>query len=316
MPVTSKMTAMNTTLPAKALTTMLTALTPVIWGTTFVLSSEVLPQGVPLTTAAIRTLPAGFALLILTRSFRPEVPMRRLLVLSLLNISAFQALLFVAAQRLPGGIAAVVGALQPLMIVFLTWRIDKRKPHALTLVAAGLGLAGMGAVFVTSGVRFDTLGLLAAFAGSASLAAGTFLAVRWRDGMPLLPFIGWKLALGGLMLLGPALVIERELPPLSPAQWMGYAYLSLLGTVVAYILWFRGLAILPPVSVSALGLLTPVTAILLGWLLLGESLQPGQMAGIAVVLASVGALQVSASWTHRELRPFRTANGYSPSAEP
>jgi probable blue pigment (indigoidine) exporter len=304
-------------LPVAATTTLLTALTPVIWGTTFVLSSEVLPQGQPLTTAAIRTLPAGFALVLATRCFRPGVPMRRLLVLSMLNIAAFQALLFVAAQRLPGGIAAVVGALQPLMIVFLSWWIDQRKPHTLTLGAAGLGLAGMGAVFVSTGVRFDTLGLVAAFAGSASLAAGTFLAVRWRDGMPLLPFIGWKLALGGLMLLVPALALEGEPPPLTPGQWMGYAYLSLLGTVVAYILWFRGLALLPPVSVSALGLLTPVTAILLGWLLLGEALQPGQVVGIAVVLASVGVLQVTASGSHQPTRRrFRSRHEYAPSSEP
>jgi probable blue pigment (indigoidine) exporter len=223
------------------------------------------------------------------------MPARRLLALSFLNIAAFQSLLFIAAQRLPGGIAAMVGALQPLMIVLLSWGIDKRRPHPSTLVAAGLGLAGMGAIFDSSAARFDPLGLVAALTGTASLAAATFLAPRWRRNLPLLPFIGWQLALGGLMLLGPAVIMEPELPPLSPAQWMGYAYLSLLGTVVAYILWFRGLALLAPVSVSALGMLSPVTAILLGWLILGEAFHTGQAVGIVVVLASAGVLQATAS---------------------
>jgi probable blue pigment (indigoidine) exporter len=284
---------------AIAITTLVTSLTPILWGTTYALSSEILPTGLPLTTAAIRTLPAGIVLVLATRSFRPSMSWWRMLVLALLNIAAFQALLFVAAQRLPGGIAALVSALQPLMIVFLVWWLDRRRPHAFTVGASVLGVMGMAGVFLSPDGRFDSLGLLAAFAGSSCMALGTFLALRWRNGMPLLPFIGWKLALGGIMLLGPSLVWEPSLPPLSLLQWTGYVYLSLLGTVVAYILWFRGLATLSPVAVSALGLLSPVTAILLGWLLLGESLQPGQVTGIAVVLASVGALQVTSPWSPR-----------------
>lgn len=111
--------------------------------------------------------------------------------------------------------------------------------------------------------------------------------------MPLLPFIGWKLALGGLMLSIPALLFEPSFPSLTPVQGLGFLYLSLVGTVLAYVLWFRGLALLPPVAVSALGLLSPVSAIFLGWLLLDESLDPVQLAGIAVVLASVGLLQAA-----------------------
>lgn len=291
------------TAPATWITTLVTSLTPIIWGTTYVLSSEVLPAGMPLATAAIRTLPAGIVLVLVTRSFRPSVPWRRLLVLSLLNIAAFQYLLFVAAQRLPGGIAAIVSAVQPLMVVFLGWWIDRRRPHALTLGGAALGVAGMGGMFLLPGVRPDGIGLLAAFAGSACMAVGTFLAHRWRDDMPLLPFIGWKLALGGLMLAGPALLWDRDLPPLSAVQWMGYAYLSLLGTVLAYVLWFRGLAALPTVAVSALGLLSPVTAILLGWYFLGEILHIAQVGGIAAVLAGVGTIQVTSQWSRGPKHP-------------
>lgn len=273
--------------------TLVTALTPVIWGTTYALSSGVLPSGVPLTTAAIRTFPAGILLVLATGHFRPAIPWRRLLVLSLLNISAFQALLFVAAQRLPGGIAAVVSALQPLLIVFLSWALDHRRPRVFTLGASLLGIAGMSGVFLSQGADVDWIGVVAALLGSACMATGTYLTLRWRDGMPLLPFIGWKLALGGLMLSLPAWLFEPSLPPLSAAQGLGFLYLSLVGTVLAYVLWFRGLAVLSPVAVSALGLLSPVTAIIIGWLILGEMLQPAQLAGMAAVLASVGLLQAS-----------------------
>jgi len=71
----------------------------------------------------IRTLPAGLLLIAYTRQRVHSISWGRLLLLSGLNIAAFQALLFVAAYRLPGGIAAIAGALQPLMILALAWGI-------------------------------------------------------------------------------------------------------------------------------------------------------------------------------------------------
>ncbi|MBF0334491.1 MAG: EamA family transporter, partial [Alphaproteobacteria bacterium] len=93
-----------------------TALAPAIWGSTYIVTTELLPPDRPFTAALLRVLPAG-ALLALHGWRRP--PRRgewgRLVALSALNIGFFQALLFVAAYRLPGGLAAVVGAIQPLL---------------------------------------------------------------------------------------------------------------------------------------------------------------------------------------------------------
>ncbi len=127
-----------------------TALGPVIWGSTYIVTTELLPPDRPFTAALLRTLPAGL-----------------LLVLAALNIGVFQALLFVAAYRLPGGVAAVV----------------------------------------------------------------------------------------------------------------------------AYALWFRGIARLPSVAVSSLGLLSPVTAVLLGWALLEQAMTGVSLVGMLVVLASILAVQ-------------------------
>ena len=86
----------------------LTALAPAIWGSTYLVTSEWLPPDRPFTAALLRVLPAGLLLLLITRH-SPAAPDRwRLLVLSALNIGVFQALLFVAAYRLPGGLAAVL----------------------------------------------------------------------------------------------------------------------------------------------------------------------------------------------------------------
>lgn len=295
-----------TTNPSFWATLLITSLTPIIWGSTFLLSSELLPENTPLMTAAIRTLPAGFALILITRQPRPDLPWSKMLLLAFLNIAAFQSLLFVAAQRLPGAIAAVVSSLQPLMTIFLVWWFDSKRPRILTLAASLCGLAGMAAIFWSPNASYDPLGVIAALAGSACITVGTFLAVRWRKSMPLLPFIGWKMAIGGLILLGPALVFESHFPPLSLTQWAGYAYLSLIGTVLAYVIWFRGLSILSPVSVTSLGLLSPLTAMLLGWIFKNESMDLTQSICIALVLACIVILQIS---TSRDMSSSRAVAG-------
>ncbi len=275
------------------LTVLLTALSPVIWGTTYMVTTEFLPEDRPLITAVIRTLPAGLLLIGLTGCFSPTIAWGRLLLLSILNIGAFQVLLFVAAYRLPGGIAAVVGAFQPLMILALTWGIDRQRHGTVTLGTAMGGMAGMSLLFASPGGRWDAIGLSAAVVGTTSMALGTFLSGRWQNDMPLLGFTGWQLSLGGLSLLPFVFLGEESLPSLTASNWMGYLYLSVFGTLLAYSLWFRGISLLSPVAVSALGLLSPVTAIAVGWALLGESLGLRETAGILFVLLSVVALQLS-----------------------
>ena len=74
-------------------------------------------------------------------------------------------------------------------------------------------------------------------------------------------------------------------------QVSAYAYLSIAGALISYALWFRGLARLPQVAVSSLGLLSPLTAVILGWALLGQSLTGLSLLGLLVVLGSVLAVQ-------------------------
>lgn len=97
----------------------LTALAPAIWGSTYIVTSQFLPPDRPFIAALLRVLPAGIALLIWSRRFPLRAEWWKLIVTGILNIGAFQALLFIAAYRLPGGLAAVIGAIQPLLVMLL-----------------------------------------------------------------------------------------------------------------------------------------------------------------------------------------------------
>ena len=128
---------------------------------------------------------------------------------------------------------------------------------------------------------------LAALAGAAAMALGVYLSKHRRTSLPVLAFTGWQLFIGGLCLLPVALLAEPPLEALSAANIGGYLYLCLFGAVLAYVLWFDGIAKLPPAAVSSLGLLSPVCAFVLGWLFFGQGMDAKSLAGFALVLASI-----------------------------
>ncbi|AIU88680.1 EamA family transporter [Pectobacterium odoriferum] len=277
---------------------ILTALAPAIWGSTYIVTSEILPPDRPFTAALIRVLPAGLLLLLFTRRFPARRDWWRVLVLSALNIGVFQALLFVAAYRLPGGLAAVLGAIQPLLVMVLVWAVDHRAPRLATLWSAIIGVVGMAILLLSPQTTFEPVGVAAALLGAVCMATGVWLTRRWQLDLPVLPLTGWQLFLGGLMLAPVAWVVDAPLPALTLSQYAAYIYLCLAGAVISYGLWFRGITRLPTIAVASLGLLSPLTAVVLGWALLSQSMTGTAFLGLAIVLASVFAVQ----WTTARIK--------------
>ncbi|MGA4635505.1 EamA family transporter [Pseudomonas solani] len=266
---------------------LLTALAPAVWGSTYVVTTQMLPAGYPLTVALLRALPAGLLLLLLVRQLPSGAWWPRTLLLGALNFSVFWALLFVAAYRLPGGVAATLGAMQPLFVIVLA-RLALGSPiRSLAVIGALAGLFGVALLVLTPKATLDPIGIAAGLGGAVSMALGTVLSRRWQPPVPALTFTAWQLTAGGLLLLPTALLLEPALPPVTLLNVTGIAYLGLIGAALTYLLWFRGIARLEPSVVSSLGLLSPVTAVLLGWALLQQDLSPAQMAGMLIVIASV-----------------------------
>lgn len=269
----------------------LTAAAPAIWGSTYLVTSEFLPPGYPLTVAMLRALPAGLLLLLLVRRLPSGAWWPRILVLGGLNFAVFWSLLFVAAYRLPGGVAATVGALQPLLVLGLARLALGSTIRPLAVAAAGAGLAGVALLLLTPAAALDAIGVAAALGGAVSMAAGTVLTRRWQPPVSALTFTAWQLAAGGLLLVPVAFLAEPPLPPLMPGHALGLAYLGLIGAAATYWLWFRGIARLDPATVAPLSFFSPLTAVLLGWAVLGETLTLPQAGGVALILGSVWAGQ-------------------------
>ena len=275
--------------------TLLTAIAPMLWGTTYILTTQVLPPDRPYTAAVIRVLPAGLILLAWARSMPPRGWWLKLGILAALNIGIFQALLFIAAYRLPGGLAAIFGALQPLITMALASLANRRSPGWKMISVAVLGLPGMAMLLWAPGMQWNLTGVTAAFAGVCCVSAGAFLVRRWQPPMSVIALTGWQCALGGLMLLPLALLLEPALPALSLKQIAGYSYLSGFGALLAYVLWIRGIQKLPLAASSSLALLSPVVATILGWVILDQKLAAPALTGMAIVLLSVYLVQREAA---------------------
>jgi probable blue pigment (indigoidine) exporter len=264
------------------------ALTPIIFGTTYLLTTEFLPPGRPLLAGLMRSLPTGLVLIIGSR-----IPNRqwlaRFFVLSVLYASGLFPLLFIAAYRLPGGVAAVINSLSPLLVVVISVPLLATKIRAIQVVAGSFGAAGVALLVLQSDARLDLVGLIAMAGAMAMFSVATVLTKRWGrpEGMNSIGVTGWTFLLAGLTLLPVTLLVEGLPDHLTARNIGGLIYLVLISGIFAYALWFWGLQRLSASAVTFLTLLNPVTAALLGWIVLNQRLNAWQLLGAFIILVSV-----------------------------
>lgn len=274
--------------------TLLTALAPVSWGTFYVVTTELLPPGHPLFAGLLRALPAGLIALAIGRALPRGAWWWKAAVLGVLNIGLLFPLLTVAAERLPGGVAATLAAAQPLVVAGLAVVVLRERPTVRRLAWGVVGVVGVGLVVIGPNAAFDLVGVLAGLGSAATMALGVTLTKCWGrpEGIGPAAFAGWQLSAGGLFLLPLALLVEGAPPAVGLPAVLGYLWLGGVGGLLAFVVWFRGLTTLPVTSVAVLVLLSPLVAAVLGAALLGQTLGPVQLLGFGLALASIVAGQL------------------------
>ncbi|MGX1885014.1 EamA family transporter [Streptomyces sp. NPDC055287] len=276
--------------------TILTALPPVAWGTTYVVATELLPPGHPLFAGLLRALPAGLIALAITRTLPRGAWWGKAAVLGVLNIGLLFPLLFIAAERLPGGVAATLAAAQPLVVALLAVAVLREGLSAWRLAGGLIGVVGVGLVVIGPNAALDIVGIVAGLGSAASMALGVTLTKRWgrpADASPA-TFAGWQLTAGGLFLVPVTFLVEGAPPAIGLPAALGYLWLGLVGGLLAFVLWFRGITTLPVTSVAVLVLLSPLVAAALGAALLGQTLGPIQLVGFGLALAAIVTGQLPA----------------------
>jgi probable blue pigment (indigoidine) exporter len=156
---------------------------------------------------------------------------------------------------------------------------------------AGLGIAGVGLLVLDPAAHLDALGVAASIGATFAMAGGVVLTKYWGRPVPLMVFTGWQLTAGGLILAPLAWFFEGTPPELTLTNVFGFVWLAIVNTGLTYALWFRGIEQLKAWQVSFLGLLSPVVAVLAGFVILNQTFSPVQMAGAFLILFSLVIVQ-------------------------
>ena len=213
------------------------------------------------------------------------------LLLAFFNVVLFYGLQTFAVLYMPSGTAAVVIYLQPILVGFLSYLILGESLSAAKVVGLFLGFSGVVVVSAgsLSGASLGTpLGVAFGVATAVSWALGTVYFKRYGEKLSMLWAVGGLFLLGGICLTGLGLVLE----PVSEISWTGtfvasLLYAALVGTALAWILWFGLVRAGEASRVSAYVFLVPLVAVLLGTLFLGETVGPLLLVGAALVVSGI-----------------------------
>ena len=263
-----------------------------IWGSTFLFISLGNDALAPVWAASLRLALAAVLLTLIARLLRHPFPrgraLRAALAYGLLQFGVNFPLLYWGEQTFPSGLTAVIYATIPLSTALMTaaWGMERLTP--LKLAGAGVALAGVALLFSDQlGGRVGLVPGLAIFAAATFAATSGVVLKRGPRQSPL-----WSNAVGATVGLAVCLIVSFALGEPHPfparfAAWFPVLYLTLAGSVGAFVLFAWLINHWPVTRVSFIGVVNPVVALLLGWLVRDERLTLASLGGSALVLVGV-----------------------------
>jgi probable blue pigment (indigoidine) exporter len=235
----------------------------------------------------VRALGGGLPLLLLYHRLPHRAWWGKIILLGTLNCGVFFALFFVAAERLPGGVAGTLQSLGPIFTVLIAWPLLGESPSLARLGSVVVGAIGVTLLLTQGTITLDSIGALSGIAAAVSLALGGVLLNRWGRPAPLLVFTAWQLVVGGIELAVLAALIGDVPAAITLQNLLGFAYVGLIGTTMAYALWFSAIEGAGASAVAPFFLLIPIVAFTLDALLSGLIPTPVQALGALVVIGSL-----------------------------
>lgn len=265
----------------------------ILWGGSFLFGRIAVAELPPMTVAWVRvalaaaTLLAG--LLVAGQAIAPAIPRwRDFLVMGLINNVIPFSLIFWGQTEIGAGLAAVLNATTPLFAAVIAhFATSDEKLTGNRIAGLLIGIAGVVVLVgpeVWSGLGQSVWAQIAVLGAAVSYGFAGLWGRRFRSFPPALSAFS-QLSASMVLLLPLILVFDRPLDLAMPSTKVVLAIVALavLATALAYIVFFRIIARAGGSNVMLVTLMIPPSAILLGWLVLGETLSAGQLLGAAIV---------------------------------
>jgi len=286
-------------------------LTALIWGLNFPVVKAALREIGPLAFNALRFPCAALAVWLLLRmQGRRLMPARKdwlpVLGLAVFGHVTFQiGFIYGLAWTLTGN-AALLLSTSPVWVLLLGLAVGRERfnPRILTGVIAtlaGTAVLITGGTGEVGGARWGDLMVLGA---AVSWSIYTVYGRRMTKRRGVLEMTAWTLwaAMPVLVLMGLPELLGMDWAAVSLEAWLGVAYAGVFAIAVGYLLWYRGVRVIGQSRTSVYQNLVPVIALAAAWLWLGETPNPQQLIGAAVILSGVVVARRSGSTAAQRLR--------------
>ena len=263
-----------------------------IWGSTFLairIGNEAVPPVWAATIRLVLAAPLLAGLVLVTRQRFPRGPaLRGALLFGIFNFGANLSLLYWGERVVPSGIAAVLYATVPLSTALIAAAMGVERLVPRKLVAALVAILGVAIIFAGE-LKLDVPleGLIAVFlAATAASLSSVFLKRAPQPSAIAANAVG---AAAGAVVCGAVSLIlgEDHALPTTVAAWWPIVYLTIAGSLGAYVLYTWLVQHWPVTNASMVGVVVPVIAVILGALAKQEQRAPESYVGAAVVLVAV-----------------------------
>lgn len=267
-----------------------------LWGGSFLFVGIAVKELSPLVIVMARVVIAAAALLPLHWILVGRLPREReawvaIIGLSVLNNVIPFTLLVTGQTMIASGLASVINATTPLFGVAILALSGQEPLVARKLVGILTGVAGVAILKggTILGAGSQSIGILLCLGAAASYGLGSLWAkLKLRNVAPLSMATGQLLCSSAIMLvLGFAFDEPSQLLHVSTSGWIALLGLALLATSLAYILFFRVVARSGPANVLLVTMMIPASAIAMGTIVLGETLEAQEIIGAAVILLAL-----------------------------
>ena len=296
--------------PAPSKTALILAFAAIylIWGSTYLgirIAVETMP---PFLMAGSRFAVAGGLILAFLRlrgaPWPTAVQWRDQTIVGLFLLLGGNAIVSWAELKVPSGITCLILGASPLIMVGLDWiRPHGTRPTLALIMGVAVGITGiallLGPGAIPEGYRPPALYILALFVSSTSWWVGSLYSKHCRSGTPLLMASAMQMVTGCICMLLTGLLLGEgrtlTLAAISYRSWAAFAYLVVMGSIVAFPVYVWLLEHSTPAKVSTYAYVNPVVAVFLGWLILGEPLNGRIMLASAIIIGAVAIITVGRS---------------------
>jgi drug/metabolite transporter (DMT)-like permease len=297
----------------------LLVLLSVLWGGSYLFIGLAVRDLPPFTIVAVRLVIASVGLWLMLPLFGTRMPRgmpiwAAFLALGFINNAIPFSLIVWGQTHIPVAVASILNATTPLfgvVVAHVLTRDEKMTPLRLLGVVIGfLGAAIMVGVGALRSLGIDVVAELALLSASLSYAVGSIFARRFgARGVPPVGVAVGQITAAAILMVPVALIVDQpwKLPPPSATTIMAILALALVCTSIAYLIYFRILATAGATNLLLVTFLVPVSAILLGSMVMGDRLEPKHLLGMALIGLGLAAI---------DGRPFRWLRDALPTRRP